>query len=50
MTDFERGYHNFAKNADGFCTFETPGDTFVATITLPYPLREGDAQCIHLQK
>ena len=45
-----RNIEMIAKNADGFCTFETPGDTFVATITLPYPLRERDAQCINLQK
>lgn len=45
-----RSIEMIAKSADGFCTFETPGDTFIAMITLPYPLREGDVQCVNLQK
>lgn len=45
-----RNIEMIAQNADGFCTFETPGNTFIATITLPYPLREENAPCGNLQR
>ncbi len=49
----ETGCHGFgirnieliAKAADGFCSFETVENTFIANITLPYPIREEPGTC-----
>ena len=40
-----RNIELIAQNADGFCTFETQGHTFIATVTLPYPLPKEDETC-----
>lgn len=29
---------SIAESAEGFCNFDTDGNTFIATVTLPYPL------------
>lgn len=38
------------EGAEGFCSFDLDDNRFIATITLPYPLRKEGAQCIELQK
>ena len=36
-----RNIEYIVKNADGCCSFETENNKFLATVALPYPVREG---------
>jgi len=45
-----RNIEGIAKTSDGFCNFETQNDTFVATVTLPYPTQKESLVCKPLLK
>ncbi|MEF9879614.1 MAG: GHKL domain-containing protein [Clostridia bacterium] len=47
-----RNIEAIAKKADGFCDFETQKSLFIASVTMPYPLREADedAQAIRISR